>query len=60
MFEGKTADQLTQLQSNIERKLQSRADGLDVNYWESLLSQLKAHLARARYVIHYFNDFVGN
>ncbi len=48
VFEGKTAEQLTQLQSNIERKLQSRADGLDVNYWESLLSQLKAHLARAR------------
>merc|ERR1711902_146785 len=32
-------------------KLRMAADGssgVDVNYWESLLSQLKAHLARAR------------
>ena len=25
-----------------------RTEGIDVGYWESLLSQLKAHLARAR------------
>jgi hypothetical protein len=25
-----------------------RSEGVDVGYWESLLSQLKAHLARAR------------
>ena len=40
--------QLTKLQGNIESKLATKADGLEVNYWESLLSQLKAHLARPR------------
>jgi len=45
---GKSATQLAQLQKNIEDKLSRRTDGLDVSYWESLLSQLKAHLARAR------------
>ncbi len=48
VFEGKTAEQLDQLQKNIELKLSQKTDGLDINYWESLLSQLKAHLARAR------------
>ena len=36
------------LQQSIEIKLKQRAEGVDVSYWESLLSQLKAHLARAR------------
>ena len=48
VFKGKTSDQLSQLQLQIERKLSQRAEGVDVGYWESLLSQLKAHLARAR------------
>ena len=48
VFKGKTSEQLSQLQLQIERKLSQRAEGVDVGYWESLLSQLKAHLARAR------------
>ena len=48
VFKGKTSDQLSQLQVQIERKLSQRTEGVDVGYWESLLSQLKAHLARAR------------
>jgi len=48
VFKGKTSDQLAQLQVQIEKKLSQRSEGVDVGYWESLLSQLKAHLARAR------------
>ena len=48
MFKGKTASQLSELQKQIEKKLRERTEGIDVGYWESLLSQLKAHLARAR------------
>ena len=48
VFKGKSSDQLSQLQLQIEKKLSQRAEGVDVGYWESLLSQLKAHLARAR------------
>ena len=48
VFKGKSSDQLSQLQLQIETKLSQRAEGVDVGYWESLLSQLKAHLARAR------------
>ena len=48
VFSGKTSLQLEQLQANIESKLSQRSEGVDVSYWESLLSQLKAHLARAR------------
>ena len=47
VFVGKTAAQLAALQRNIEAKLRKGEDGLDISYWESLLSQLKAHLARA-------------
>lgn len=48
VFKGKTASQLSELQKQIEKKLRERTEGIDVGYWESLLSQLKAHLARAR------------
>jgi|ERR1719419_469303 len=52
VFKGKTAQQLSQLQLSIEKKLDDNKErggsGIDVSYWESLLSQLKAHLARAR------------
>ena len=48
VFTGKTAQQLQQLQKSIEKKLEDRSGGIDITYWESLLSQLKAHLARAR------------
>ncbi|KAJ8938745.1 hypothetical protein NQ314_011342 [Rhamnusium bicolor] len=48
VFKGKTATQLAALQKQIESKISGKADGIDIGYWESLLSQLKAHMARAR------------
>ncbi|XP_047536179.1 cactin [Vanessa atalanta] len=48
IFKGKTGAQLEALRAQIERKMSARRDGVDVPYWESLLSQLKAHMARAR------------
>ncbi|XP_044265540.1 cactin isoform X1 [Tribolium madens] len=48
VFKGKTSSQLAALQKQIESKINGKADGIDIGYWESLLSQLKAHMARAR------------
>lgn len=48
IFKGKTGAQLEALQTQIEQKISGRRDGVDIGYWESLLSQLKAHRARAR------------
>lgn len=41
VFKGKTSVQLSQLQTQIESKINGKADGIDIGYWESLLSQLK-------------------
>lgn len=48
IFKGKTSKQLAELQTQIELKINKKTDGIDIGYWESLLSQLKAHMARAR------------
>ncbi|XP_049784858.1 cactin [Schistocerca cancellata] len=48
VFKGKTAAQLEALQQQIESKISGKPEGVDIGYWESLLSQLKAHMARAR------------
>ncbi|XP_044757904.1 cactin [Coccinella septempunctata] len=48
VFKGKTSSQLAALQKQIESKISNKTDGIDIGYWESLLSQLKAHMARAR------------
>ncbi|XP_018794231.1 PREDICTED: cactin [Bactrocera latifrons] len=48
IFRKKNAKQLNELRFKIENKIKSRSDGVDISYWESLLSQLKAHMARAR------------
>lgn len=48
IFHGKSAQQLDELKQKIESKLSGKSDGVDIGYWESLLSQLKAHMARAR------------
>lgn len=48
IFRGKSAQELVELKRKIESKIESKSDGVDVGYWESLLSQLKAHMARAR------------
>ncbi|XP_042211961.1 cactin-like isoform X3 [Homarus americanus] len=48
VFQNKSLSELNKLQLNIESKLSGPTTGLDIGYWESLLSQLKAHQARAR------------
>lgn len=48
LFRNKSVAQLCALQTNIESKLSGDTAGVDVGYWESLLSQLKAFQARAR------------
>lgn len=48
IFKGKTASQLEALQMQIQAKITGKPEGVDIGYWESLLSQLKAHMARAR------------
>ncbi|XP_054164325.1 splicing factor Cactin-like [Oppia nitens] len=48
VFAGKTPMQLQVLQTQIELKIRSNEEGIDIGYWESLLSRLKAHIARAR------------
>lgn len=48
IFRGKTTSQLEELKTKIELKIDDKSDGVDIGYWESLLSQLNAHMARAR------------
>lgn len=51
------------LESQINQKINSNDPGTDVGYWESLLQQLKAHMARVRmgthvavWYLHIFDD----
>ena len=48
MFEGKSPSQLQSLKKSIEKKINSKDEGIDYSYWETLLSKLKAFIARAR------------
>lgn len=48
LLKGKTAEKLEELKISIQFKLDGSVHGLDISYWESLLSQLKAYIARAR------------
>ena len=48
IFKGKSSSQLEELKRKVEAKISSQQDGLDIGYSESLLSQLKAHMAKAR------------
>ena len=48
MFEGKSPAQLQSLKQSIEKKINSGDQGIDYSYWETLLSKLKAFIARAR------------
>lgn len=41
IFKGKTAAQLEALQQQIQAKITGKPEGVDIGYWESLLSQLK-------------------
>ncbi|XP_054037962.1 splicing factor Cactin isoform X1 [Rissa tridactyla] len=48
VFKGKTYNQLQVLYQGIETKIRAGGPNLDIGYWESLLQQLKAYMARAR------------
>lgn len=48
VFKGKTPGQLQALYQQIEQRIHAKQEGLDVPYWETLLSRLKAYMARAR------------
>lgn len=52
-FRNKTITQLDELRSKIEAKIEARTEGVDISYWENILSQLKAHMARARLRDHH-------
>ncbi|XP_064609618.1 splicing factor Cactin-like [Liolophura sinensis] len=47
VFKGKTTNQLLLLEEQIHKKLRG-GEGVDIGYWESLLQQLKAHMAKTR------------
>ncbi|RMZ98856.1 cactin [Brachionus plicatilis] len=47
LFKGKTYEQLVKLEESIQLKLNQEST-LDINYWETLLGQLKGHMAKAR------------
>ena len=46
VFVNKSVAELNQLQRNIETKLAGPTTGLDIGYWESLLSQLRGEVWR--------------
>ncbi|XP_049644545.1 splicing factor Cactin [Suncus etruscus] len=48
VFKGKTYSQLRVIFQGIEGKIRAGGPNLDMGYWESLLQQLRAHMARAR------------
>ncbi|KAH0625877.1 hypothetical protein JD844_034232 [Phrynosoma platyrhinos] len=48
VFKGKTYNQLQVIYQGIEGKIIAGGPNLDIGYWESLLQQLKAYMARAR------------
>uniref|UniRef100_A0A8C5ZRB0 Splicing factor Cactin n=1 Tax=Marmota marmota marmota TaxID=9994 RepID=A0A8C5ZRB0_MARMA len=47
VFKGKTYSQLQVIFQGIEGKIRAGGPNLDMGYWESLLQQLRAHMARA-------------
>ena len=47
IFKNKTPQQLEQLEQRIKSKIENDT-GIDIAYWESLLTQLQVHTARAR------------
>ncbi|XP_053317933.1 splicing factor Cactin [Spea bombifrons] len=48
VFKGKTYNQLQIISHGIENKIRAGGPNLDIGYWESLLQQLRAYMARAR------------
>ncbi|XP_051826753.1 cactin-like [Antechinus flavipes] len=48
VFKGKTYNQLWEIFQGIESKIQRGGPNLDIGFWESVLQQLKVHMARSR------------
>ncbi|XP_055335119.1 LOW QUALITY PROTEIN: splicing factor Cactin-like [Paramacrobiotus metropolitanus] len=48
VFKGKTLPQLRELENQIAEKLVDGQEGVDVSYWENLLQQASAYIARVR------------
>ena len=48
ILKGKTHGQLRALEDQINTRIAAGEAGMDVGYWESLLQQLKAHMARVK------------
>lgn len=48
VFKGKSYIQLQVIYQGIENKIRAGGPNLDIGYWESLLQQLRAYMARAR------------
>jgi hypothetical protein len=47
LFNGKTTRALSQLQTEIEAKIQGQISGIDTDYWNTVLQQLNVYRARA-------------
>ncbi|XP_075467391.1 splicing factor Cactin [Ascaphus truei] len=48
VFKGKTYIQLQVISQGIETKIKAGGPNLDIGYWETLLQQLRAYMAKAR------------
>ncbi|UYV73512.1 CACTIN [Cordylochernes scorpioides] len=48
IFRGRGPEELEALHSHIEAKIRAEDEGVDIGYWETLLSRLRAFMARAR------------
>lgn len=47
-LKNKSAQALAALKAKVEQKIASRQEGIDISYWETLHSHIKAEIARAR------------
>lgn len=54
ILKDKTPEQLEKLRTQVEKKIRSQEEGIDIGYWETLLSRLKAQISRAR--LRQFHD----
>ncbi|UYV79523.1 CACTIN, partial [Cordylochernes scorpioides] len=48
IFRGRGPEELEALHAHIEAKIRAEDEGVDIGYWETLLSRLRAFMARAR------------
>jgi len=48
LLHGKTAAELEVLKRQVEQKVSSREEGVDITFWETIMSKLRAVMAKAR------------